>query len=96
MNKMDVLNELKNFLVEDGTRYGIVALGIFGSVANESFSEKSDVDVVIQLKKPNLFTLSRIRIELEERLQRHVDIVSYRERMNPFLKHRIEQEACYV
>lgn len=33
---------------------------------------------------------------MEERLHRHVDIVSYRERMNPFLKTRIQQEACYV
>ncbi len=96
MNKIDVLKELKSFLKENGERYGILSLGIFGSVARETFSEKSDVDVVIQLKKPNLFTLSRVRIELEERLKRHVDMVSYRERMNPFLKRRIEQEACYV
>lgn len=96
MNKANVLNELKRFLKEDGERYGIVALGVFGSVARETSSGKSDVDVVIQLKEPNLFTLSRIRLELEERLKRHVDMVSYRERMNPFLKRRIEQEACYV
>ena len=52
--------------------------------------------MVVSLKEPNLLTLSRIRIELEEQLHRHVDIVSYRERMNPFLKERIKQEVCYV
>ena len=28
--------------------------------------------------------------------QRHVDIIQYREKMNPFLKKRIDQEAVYV
>jgi predicted nucleotidyltransferase len=96
MNKTDVLEILRQFQRENGARYGILALGIFGSVAKDIASEASDVDVVVRLQEPNLFTLSRIRIELEERLKRHVDMVSYRERMNPFLRSRIEQEACYV
>ncbi|MCU0858353.1 MAG: nucleotidyltransferase domain-containing protein [Pontiellaceae bacterium] len=96
MNKAETLYILKQFQGEFGLRYGILSLGIFGSLAREASSEASDVDVVVRLKEPNLFTLSRIRIELEERLNRHVDLVSYRERMNPFLKERIQQEACYV
>ena len=94
--KQHVLDILRQFQRECGDQYGIVLLGIFGSLAKDSASEESDVDVVIRLKEPNLFTLSRIRIELEERLHRHVDLVSYRERMNPFLKNRLQQEACYV
>lgn len=96
MNKMDTLQILTQYQKESGRRYGILSLGIFGSLARDVSSDASDVDVVVRLKEPNLFTLSRIRIELEERLNRHVDIVSYRERMNPFLKERIQQEACYV
>ena len=34
--------------------------------------------------------------DLEENFQRHVDIVRYRDKMNPFLKKRIENEAVYV
>jgi predicted nucleotidyltransferase len=37
-----------------------------------------------------------IKEELEERLGRPVDIVQYRERMNAFLKERIEKEAVYA
>jgi predicted nucleotidyltransferase len=54
------------------------------------------VDIVVKMNTPNLFKLSRMRIELEERLNQHVDLVSYRPRMNAFLKERIDQEACYV
>ena len=96
MDRNTALQILRNFQQEFGSRYGILSLGLFGSTAKDCATDESDVDVVISLKEPNLFTLSRIRIDLEERLHRHVDIVSYRERMNPFLKERIQREAHYV
>jgi predicted nucleotidyltransferase len=37
-----------------------------------------------------------VKESLEKELRCPVDIVRYRERMNPFLKSRIEKEALYV
>lgn len=37
-----------------------------------------------------------IKQDLEEILQRPVDVVSYREAMNVLLKKRIDEEALYV
>lgn len=96
MDKKSALEALQQFQQENGSRYGILSLGLFGSTARDAATESSDVDVVISLKKPNLLTLSKIRLELEEQLHRHVDIVSYRERMNPFLKERIQRDVSYV
>jgi predicted nucleotidyltransferase len=96
MDRNTALQTLREFHKEFGSLYGIQSLGLFGSTARDCATEESDVDVVVSLKEPNLFTLSRIRIELEAQLHRHVDIVSYRDRMNPFLKKRIQREACYV
>jgi predicted nucleotidyltransferase len=59
-------------------------------------TDDSDVDVVVVLAKPDLLTLVGIKQELEGILERQVDIVRYRDRMNAFLKQRIEQEAIYV
>ena len=81
-------SELKRFSVKD--------IYIFGSVARDEAAKNSDVDVVVSLEKPNLFTLSRIRQELEQEFHQHVDIVSLREKMNPTLKAAIQQEARYV
>ncbi|MDD2456305.1 MAG: nucleotidyltransferase domain-containing protein [Kiritimatiellae bacterium] len=94
--KDKILTELKQYRQEFGGKYGILSLGVFGSMARGAGSDGRDIDVVVSLKEPNLFTLSRIRIDLEERLRRPVDIVSLRDRMNPFLKNRIQQEAIYV
>jgi len=91
-----VLEALKQFIKDCGVEFGIERLGVFGSVARGMADGESDVDVVVEMNPPNLFKLSRMRIELEERLNQHVDLVSYRPRMNAFLKKRIDQEACYV
>ena len=96
MDRNTALQALKQFQQDFGSRYGILSLGLFGSIARDEATDGSDVDVVVSLREPNLFTLSRIRLELEELLHRPVDIVSYRERMNPFLKERIQKEARYV
>jgi predicted nucleotidyltransferase len=55
-----------------------------------------DVDVVVEIAQPDLLTLVAIKQEPEEMLGRPVDIVRYRDRMNPFLKGRVKQEAIYV
>jgi predicted nucleotidyltransferase len=77
-------------------KYGITAIGLFGSLARNQATATSDVDVVVQLLNPDLFTLVHIKEELEAAFHRHVDILQYREKMNPYLKRHIEQEAVYV
>lgn len=76
--------------------YGVTTLGVFGSVARDQASDESDVDVVVRMQEPNLFTLVHIKETLEEAFHCHVDVVHYRDRMNAFLKQRIDQEAQYV
>jgi predicted nucleotidyltransferase len=51
---------------------------------------------VVLLEKQDLFNLIGIKQDLEEQLSTPVDIISYREKMNRFLKRRIDAEAIYV
>ena len=87
---------LRAYRQEVGERYGIEALGVFGSVARGEDRGDSDLDVVVRLHVPNLLTLSRIRLDLEERSGRHVDIVRYRDSLAPVLKRRLDAEAHYA
>ena len=96
MTKNEVLQTLLRYRQHKQDDYKILKLGIFGSVARDQFTDKSDVDVVVELAYPDLFILVGIKQDLEELLQRPVDIVRYRPNMNEFLRHRIEQEAVYV
>jgi predicted nucleotidyltransferase len=96
MKREEALELLRSYKNEHAEEFGIVRLGLFGSVARDEAGEESDVDVVIETKQPNLFRLSRIRLELEELMHTHVDLVTYRAKMNPFLKARILKEAVYA
>lgn len=54
------------------------------------------MDIVVKIIEPDLFYTVHIKEELETAYQTTVDIVHYREKMNAFLKRRIDREAVYV
>jgi predicted nucleotidyltransferase len=96
MTQQEILQILLKFQQQKQDQYKIIKIGVFGSVARNHFTEQSDIDVVVELTKPTVFTLVGIKQELEEALHRPVDVVHYRSNMNPFLKERIDREAVYV
>lgn len=96
IRRKNAIEILRQFMRESGDQYGILELGIFGSVARDEAKDGSDVDVVIRMKTPDPYFVVHIKEALEQRLDHHVDIVRLREKMNSFLKQRIEKEAVYV
>jgi uncharacterized protein len=96
MNKKEVIEILRDYKKEFAEPYGILDIGVFGSVARDDVREDSDVDVVVRISRPDLFLLVGIKQELENRLLRRVDLVAYRKNMNRFLKKAIDREALYA
>lgn len=96
LRRNEVLDVLRHEKSELANRYGVITLGVFGSVARDEAREESDVDVVVTMERPDLFAMVHIKEELEAALHRKVDIIQYRDKMNPFLKQRIDREAVYV
>lgn len=92
----EVLETLLCHKLELAEQYGITARGIFGLIARNQTESAGDLDIVFCMDTPNLFKLVHVKEMPEETLHEHVDIVQYRERMNRFLKNRIDQEAIYV
>lgn len=77
-------------------KYGVTRIGIFGSVARNEATAESDIDIVLELTVPDLFTMVEIKADLEQIFQRSVDLIRYRSRMNPYLKRRIDRDAIYI
>ena len=96
MSLKEVIEILKQFKEDNRGRIPIVRLGVFGSFARNAATEGSDLDIVVVLPQQDLFEIIGIKQGLEDAFNRHVDIVSYREKMNPFLKKKIDSEAVYV
>lgn len=96
MRHEDVLQILQEYKNERQFELGILRLGLFGSAARGEQSGQSDIDVVVDLKEQDLFSLIGLKQEIESRLGSPVDVVSYRPGMNPALKNRIDRDVKYV
>ena len=74
-------------------RYQLQRIGLFGSTARNQATSSSDVDVWVELEPLTPFATVHLKRELEALLQRPVDLVRLRERMNPALRSAILQEG---
>jgi predicted nucleotidyltransferase len=96
MKKDQLISMLNQYKKTHSRQYGIKRLGLFGSIAKGTSTDQSDIDIVVELERQDLFFLIGIKQDIEEQLHSKVDIVSYRDTMNPFLRQRIDQEALYA
>lgn len=90
---LQILRKMKPILKE---KYGVTQLGIFGSVARDEATNESDIDVVIEMEQPNLFTAVHIKEDLEAEFNRSIDLVQAQGQTNKYLAARIEKDAVYV
>jgi predicted nucleotidyltransferase len=96
MNREDIINFIAGHKAEFEHKFGAKKIGIFGSYARGEVREGSDIDIVVELEKPDLFCLIGIKQMVEEAFDCKVDVVRLRDNMNEALRRRIERDAIYV
>lgn len=98
---MKTLKEIKNILAshEEKIRkkYGVVILGIFGSYARGEQDELSDIDILVELKKPIGLKFFELWDELENLLGIKVDLLTIKAvKQKPKLWESIKKDIIYV
>ena len=76
MTKHDIiarLREIKPNLVQE---YSIKSIGLFGSFSDDSFTEDSDIDILIELEKPIGWKFLSLELYLEKMFNRKIDLVT--------------------
>jgi len=73
----------------------------FGSVTKDSFSDESDVDLIVDFvenQSPKAYTDNyfALKFSLEDLLGREVDLLEAKELKNPYLKDQIAQERSLI
>ena len=69
---------IKNKILPILKREGVTKAAIFGSFARGEANKRSDVDLLVKLdRSKTLLDFSGLKIELEEKLGRKIDLVSY-------------------
>jgi predicted nucleotidyltransferase len=81
---------------KDLLKLGVRELSLFGSVAKNKASAKSDIDILVDFdSKKGLFGFMGLKNYLEELLRCDVDLVT-KSALHPSLKKRILHEAKHV
>ncbi|MBR1415777.1 MAG: nucleotidyltransferase domain-containing protein [Prevotella sp.] len=92
----DCIDKLAAFKQTFGKQFGIMKLGIFGSVARRENTEESDIDIVIEVEKPTLSLMYELKERLKDLFGCNVDLVRFRPTLRPLFKANILNDAVYV
>jgi uncharacterized protein len=94
-NKTKLADKLISQIVKILKKYDIKKAGIFGSYARGEQTAKSDIDILVEPPKNIGFGFAGIQIELQDKLGRKVDLVSYNG-LSPYLKDRILNDEVRI
>jgi uncharacterized protein len=87
-----ILSQLKPELKQ---KYFVNSIGLFGSIVRDDFSDKSDVDIIVDFSKPIGIEFIDLADYIESRLNKKIDLVS-RNGVKAKYFHQIESEIIYV
>ena len=76
-------------------KYHISSLGLFGSIVRDDFTNKSDIDIVVDFSEPIGIEFVDLADDLEKLLKRKVDLVSLKG-IKPRYMVFIKPEIVYV
>jgi predicted nucleotidyltransferase len=96
MTRDDIIDFLKDNKQEMFERYGVVRIGLFGSFARNEATPESDIDIAVDMERPDLFNLIGIKQTVEDKFGVKVHVIRLRDNMNSLLKKRILQDVIYV
>jgi predicted nucleotidyltransferase len=93
MGTAEIIQDKKEQILALAAKYGASNLRVFGSVANGTANENSDVDILVDLEKGrSLFDLGGLLMDLQQLLNRKVDVVT-ENGLHWYIKERVLREA---
>ncbi len=93
----EVIRTLRVHLPELHQRYGVHALGVFGSYVRGEAKKKSDLDILVEFLDSEITLLQYIELEhhLSDLIQVPVDLVE-KETLKPAIGRHILEEVLWV
>lgn len=77
-------------------KYDVSEIGVFGSCVSGDFTNKSDIDILVDFKKPiGLFKFVELENYLSDKLGKRVDLVN-KKGIKPYIKTSILNSTVYV
>lgn len=96
MRQKDILATIEKQKSVLANEFGVRSLALFGSFARQTAKRQSDVDILVEFIRPvGLFEFARLKLYLEKKLGREVDLVTP-EALRPEMRDAILREAVHV
>ena len=98
MNNKNELRKLKQKITPILKSSNVVRAGIFGSYARGEAKKRSDIDILIEVRKGKKFSLLDLvglQMELEDKLGKKVDLLTYNG-ISPYLKKYILEDEIKI
>jgi len=93
---MERIEKIKSEILPVLRKHGVRRASLFGSISRGEETEKSDIDILVEFEgRKSLLDLAGLKIELEEKLKRRVDVLTYKS-IHPLLRERILSEKVDI
>ncbi len=95
ITKNDILNRLKDLKPILYRDYSVKQIGLFGSFADDSYTDDSDIDLLVEFERPIGWKYFSLEIYLENIFGRKIDLVT-KNALKEQIKDRILNQVKYV
>jgi len=94
-NKNEILIKLKNLKPILQKEFAVKEIGLFGSYSDDSYTQNSDIDLLIELERPIGWKFFSLELFLEDKLGRKIDLVT-QNALKEQIRETIMQQVNYV
>lgn len=95
LTKSEILAKLKELLPFLKSEFCVKEIGLFGSFADDTGSDKSDIDLIVEFSSPPGWKYLTLEIFLGEQLGRKVDLVT-RDSLKTQIRDSILSKVNYI
>jgi uncharacterized protein len=95
ITRNDILLKLKELKPTLRQEFAVREIGLFGSFSDGTFSEDSDIDLLVELERPTGWKILSLELYLEKVFNRSVDLVT-KSALKEQIRDRILKQTSYV
>jgi predicted nucleotidyltransferase len=93
MNKNEIVNKLQQIKPYLQQEYAVKTVGLFGSFADDTYTDNSDVDIMVEFEHPIGWQFFTLEEYLGKTLNRKIDLVTtnaLKDQLKPFILNQIQ------
>lgn len=95
ISKIDILNKLSDLKPILRKDYSVKEIGLFGSFSDDSYTDDSDIDLLVEFERPIGWKYFSLEIYLENIFGRKIDLVT-KNALKEQIKEKILNQVKFV